>query len=203
MERVVVFVDAQNFYRSAKRAFFEPEEPVRNGQFHPRALGEHLASRDSGRTLEEVRVYTGRPGGFLQPRAHAANLRQCQAWERDGCYVFSRPLRYPHRWPHNAGGQRPEEKGIDVAIALDMVRLAMSGSYDIAILCSADTDLVPAVEAVLDGGGGHRVEVAGWRAEHYRQRLSLKGRRLWCHWLRRADFDAVRDDTDYNLGAHI
>jgi len=176
-QRVIVFIDAQNFYRSARRAFFDDRaDPARLGQFSPRRLGELLAGRDSGRRLVGVRLYTGRPDGYLQRKAHAANVRQTQAWEQAGCYVFTRPLRYPYGWPNNRDGRRPEEKGIDVAMALDVVRLSdAERACEIAVICSGDTDLIPAVEQVLDGDNGCTVEVAGWRSEHYRQRLSVKG----------------------------
>jgi uncharacterized LabA/DUF88 family protein len=194
-QRVVVFIDAQNFYRSARRAFFDDSrDPYTHGQVAPRALGELLVSRDHDRTLAGVRLYTGRPDAALQPTAHAANIRQTAAWEADGCFVFHRPLRYPTGWPNTRG--RPEEKGIDVAIALDIFRLAASGRFDVGIVCSGDTDLIPAIEAVLDDGVA-RIEVAAWRSQHHRQRISLKGRNLWCHWLERADYLALRDDTDY------
>jgi len=29
----------------------------------------------------------------------------------------------------------------------------------------------------------------------------VKGRNLWCHWLHEADYDQVRDDTDYNVSS--
>ncbi|MCH8046307.1 MAG: NYN domain-containing protein [Planctomycetes bacterium] len=38
------------------------------------------------------------------------------------------------------------EKGVDTAIATDMIRLAWEDAYDVAILATADADLVPAVE---------------------------------------------------------
>jgi uncharacterized LabA/DUF88 family protein len=38
------------------------------------------------------------------------------------------------------------EKGVDTAIATDMIRLAWEKAYDVAILASSDADLVPAVE---------------------------------------------------------
>lgn len=38
------------------------------------------------------------------------------------------------------------EKGVDTAIATNMIRLAWENSYDVGILASSDADLVPAVE---------------------------------------------------------
>lgn len=202
MRRVIVFVDVQNFYRSARRAFFDDaNDPYRVGQFVPHALGDVLCARDADRSLAAVRLYTGRPDAYLQPAAYRANVRQCLAWEEAGCHVFARQLRYPHGWPDNADGQRPQEKGIDVRMALDIALLAYRREYDVAIVCSGDTDLLPAVEEVLDGAESALVEVAGWRSDHYRQRLSIEGRNLWCHWLRREDYERVRDDTDYAASA--
>ncbi|MGH2689638.1 MAG: hypothetical protein ACRDKW_12650, partial [Actinomycetota bacterium] len=57
-------------------------------------------------------------------------------------------------------------------------------------------DLAPAVETVLDLG--KRCEVASWQArETNRRRLSLPGRRVWCHWLDRREYELVADSTDY------
>ncbi len=40
------------------------------------------------------------------------------------------------------------EKGVDVRLAVEMIRLAREDRYDQAYLISSDTDLVPAVEEV-------------------------------------------------------
>jgi hypothetical protein len=42
------------------------------------------------------------------------------------------------------------EKGIDIRIALDVVRLARDGRYDVALIFSQDQDLSEAVEAVKE-----------------------------------------------------
>ncbi len=42
--------------------------------------------------------------------------------------------------------KRTEEKGVDVAIVTDMIRLAWEAAYDIAVLVSSDSDLAPAIE---------------------------------------------------------
>ena len=38
------------------------------------------------------------------------------------------------------------EKGVDTLIATDMIRLAWENAYDLAVVASLDSDLVPAVE---------------------------------------------------------
>ena len=74
--------------------------------------------------------------------------------------VITRDLRYPPDWP-----RRPaQEKGIDVALAVDFVMMAARGEYDVGILFSSDTDLVPALEAViaLRPDDPPACEVAAW-----------------------------------------
>lgn len=39
-----------------------------------------------------------------------------------------------------------EEKGVDTLIATDMIRLAWEEAYDLAVLATSDSDLVPAVQ---------------------------------------------------------
>jgi hypothetical protein len=93
------------------------------------------------------------------------------------------------------------EKGIDVALAVDVVRLGLRGDYEVGIIFSTDTDLEPAVEAVLDlcGDPFPRCEVAAWQTRRNTSRLSVPGARVWCHWLSEEDYLSVHDPTDYRL----
>ena len=45
-----------------------------------------------------------------------------------------------------SGLARTQEKGVDTAIVTDMIRLAWEQAFDIAVLVTSDSDLVPAVE---------------------------------------------------------
>ena len=44
------------------------------------------------------------------------------------------------------------EKGVDTLIATDMIRLAWEQAYDVAVLATSDSDLVPAVEFIISKG---------------------------------------------------
>lgn len=197
--RLVLFVDDQNFYRMARRAFFPGSISHVDGQFNPVRLGELICSRPVDgitRVLHEVRVYTGRPRGSLQRKAHSANRRQCATWEKWDAKVFTRALRYPSGWPANKATQ----KGIDVALAVDFVTLAADGDYDVGVIASADTDLAPAVESVLTRYAGKReVEAVAWKSPTSRVRLSIPGVSIRCHWLTRSDYDQIADATDYTV----
>jgi uncharacterized LabA/DUF88 family protein len=52
----------------------------------------------------------------------------------------------------NSDMRGTEEKGIDTRIATDLVSLAWSNSYDIAVLLSADKDFVPVAEFLQTKG---------------------------------------------------
>lgn len=79
--------------------------------------------------------------------------------------------------------------------------MAARGEYGVGIIMSTDTDLVPALEAViaLEGNPFPRCEAAAWSAPSgYSQRLGVPGRRIWCHWLGGKDYRAVADPRDYS-----
>ena len=199
VNRVVVFIDAQNVYRGARDCFFSGQEPRFLGQSDPLAIGELLAGRENARqpsspprSLEQVRVYTGRPDSTRDSRTYGAHMRQCAAWETSGAIVTPRPLRYPP-------GERPQEKGIDVQLAIDFVAGAFDDSYDIGIIFSTDTDLLPALEFVATRYEDKSVETAAWHADGWRSELRLQVPPTWCHRLTRDDYRTVRDLTDYNI----
>jgi uncharacterized LabA/DUF88 family protein len=77
--------------------------------------------------------------------------------------VFTRSLRYPRNWPT----QPAEEKGVDVELAVDLVFNAARQNFDVGVVVSTDTDLVPALQAVCNlnrAWGKPRVEVMAWKA---------------------------------------
>jgi len=201
--QVVVFLDYQNVYRRARDTFCDSADPAPAGQVDPLELGRLIVSRDApDRALKQVRVYRGRPASSKDPKTYGAHMRQAAAWERKAgglVELVTRTLRYPPGWPSKPA----EEKGIDVALAVDFVMMASRGDYDVGVLMSTDTDLKPALEAVglTRGGGVSRCEVAAWQVGGSRsRRLSIRGGRVWCHWLHEEDYRAVADATDYNIG---
>jgi hypothetical protein len=68
---------------------------------------------------------------------------------------------------------------------------------------STDSDLEPALEAVVrfDGKPYPHCEVAAWSylARRHSPRISIRDKRVWCHWLRADDYQAVADPTDYRV----
>lgn len=202
--RVVVFLDWQNIYNSARESFCAWQARHWQGQVDPVALAEYLA-QDSpfDRELQQVRIYRGQPDGKLDPRGYGASRRQHAVWQQSSLVTLvTRPLRYPKGWPtRHRVGERPQEKGIDVALALDFAIMGIRREYEVGILMSGDTDMKPALEVVaaLTATQGTRAEVAAWSAPgQHSRRLSIRTRNLYCHWVGKDVYDRVADLTDYS-----
>jgi hypothetical protein len=108
-------------------------------------------------------------------------------------------LRYPRNWPN----EKPQEKGIDVQLAVDFVRGYVADEFDIGIVMTTDTDLLPAIEAVLEldkHRGYEPVEVCAWQQQDHSKLLRIAGRNLIGHDLSRHLYNRVIDGTDYNVG---
>ena len=132
-DRAIVFLDYQNVYMSAREAFYPSPstEPHWEGQIDPLALGELMIECSPfERALAGVRIYRGIPNATKDSKGYGACRRQISAWSRSTkTPVVTRPLRYPRTWPHH----KPEEKGIDVSLAVDFVLMAVQGDYDVGI----------------------------------------------------------------------
>lgn len=87
-----------------------------------------------------------------------------------------------------------------MALAVDVAMMGVRGEYDVAIVLSTDTDLIPALEAIVDlkGDPYPRIEVAAWSSPEGRsRRLSVPGKNIWCHWLTVDRYHQVADKTNY------
>lgn len=195
-DRVVLFLDYQNIYMSARTLFHPIGAPHWNGQIDPLRLAQRLVDRSPyDRQLTGVRIYRGTPDSTKDPKGYGACQRQIAAWtSTQKVDVTTRTLRYPYLWP----AEKPEEKGVDVALAIDFALMAVRGEYDVGVLMSVDTDLKPALEAVVQNSDA-RAEVAAWsNPQGYSRRLSIKAQNLWCHWLDEDDYHKAQDTPDYN-----
>lgn len=139
-KRVVAYVDGQNLYHTAKDAF---------GYTYPnydvKALSQTICRRQ-GWELRQTRFYTGVPAPEDNTDWNHFWIAKMATMGRQGVIVFSRPLRYryqrvelPDRTQYTF--LTGEEKGIDVRIAIDVIRMAHQNEYDVALLFSQDQDL--------------------------------------------------------------
>ena len=147
VKRAVSFFDGQNLFRHAKDIF---------GHHHPNYDPGKLATAvcaAKGWEAREVRFYTGIPEAQHSAFWHDYWARRLTAMHRAGITVISRRLR--HRiekvlLPDGTEYQIPvlREKGIDLRLGLDVVRMARSGAFDVAVIFSQDQDLAEVAREV-------------------------------------------------------
>jgi uncharacterized LabA/DUF88 family protein len=147
IKRAVAFFDGQNLFHAAKAAFGHTFP-----NYDPRLLAE-AACLPRSWTLVEGRFYTGVPDARDDPGWNHFWVAKLATMGRDGLHTYSRALRYRNRLVQLPGGavasaRVGQEKGIDVRIALDVVRLAQQNAYDVGIIFSQDQDLSEAADEV-------------------------------------------------------
>lgn len=189
-----LFIDYQNLHLSAHECF-EPDMPVHHSLIHPGLFANEVERVRNSLvhvpvTIEKIHVFRGQPSSKREVIPAARNKAQAAAWERDRrVKVSSRSLRYPEEWPDAPS----REKGVDVLLAVTLMRASIERWADVLILASRDTDLLPALEVARDIDGSI-VEVAGWRGK---SRLQIAGARLWATGLDVNEFEASRDKRPY------
>ena len=97
--------------------------------------------------LTGVRYYTGIHDPNRNPAEHGKMQRRLQAYDARGVRTIPMMLRYEKR---AANQWRGREKGVDVRIAIDLLRLGQKGLYDVAIVVSEDSDLNEAIRDVYE-----------------------------------------------------
>lgn len=107
-----------------------------------------------GRTLVRVMYYCSRP---IPPSG--SNQQKFLDYLRSlNIQVIEKDLRTRKDPVTNA--DRYVEKGVDVALATDLIGMAWEDAYDVAILVSGDADYVGAVSKVMSKG--RNVEIASF-----------------------------------------
>ncbi len=198
IKRAVAFVDGQNLYHRVKVVF---------GHTYPnydaRALAEAVC-RERGFALEQTRFYTGVPEQHEDPRWYAFWMNKLAAMRRDGVVTFHRFLSYTNEeitLPDGSVTNRRvgREKGIDVRIALDVIRLAHRCAYDVALLFTQDQDLSEVAREV----GAIAAEQSRWMrvaSAYPASTTSANNRGVdrtdWIA-LDRSTYDACIDPADY------
>ena len=202
--RVVFFIDGQNLYHACDRHFGQ-------GNCHPHLLAAELLQ---GRALAGVRFYTGIHDPRTHPAGHAAMSRRIDAMQEQGVWVYTHQLKYStcevvdrsarpcaHGYCKVITHDQAREKGIDLRIGLDMLRLARHGEYDVAVLVSEDSDLNQAVDELMDLRDELGIWLAVEHAHAYSPSSGFPGIRLKsCRRelvITPALFERIRDDTDY------
>ncbi len=201
VKRAVSFFDGQNLFRHAKDAF---------GHHHPNYDPVRLAAAvcdANGWISAAVRFYTGVPEAKSSPMWHGYWTRRLTALRRAGVDVTARRLssriervHLPDGTTHAVPVQR--EKGIDLRLGLDVVRLARNRDLDVAVVFSQDQDLAEVAREVRDiaRSQGRWLKIVS-AFPHGDRATSARGidRTDWFR-MDRAFYDACLDPRDYRPG---
>ena len=157
--RAIVLIDGQNLYHLARRAWASgPQSPYAWPNYDVENLAGALVAGTPGRSLAETRFYTGVP----DPASGPSQLFWHGFWSNKIRYLRSRGV-YVYRGRVNAGGQ---EKGVDVSLALDLVRATYDRQFEVAIIVSQDWDFGPdLVRPVHDRRGSKRFDSIHWHPD--------------------------------------
>ena len=147
LKRAIVFIDGQNLHYAVKNTF---------GYVYPnydvKLLAEKICST-RGWKLEQVRFYTGVPDSNDDFLWYNFWTRKLAVMGQKGVFIFSRKLRYRNQTVKLPNGQTHtflvgQEKGVDVRIALDIIRFARENICDVCLALSQDQDLSEVADEV-------------------------------------------------------
>ena len=199
-----VFVDGQNLFKAAREAF---------GHTYPNydvLCLAHAVCAQHGWRVKQVSFYTGVPAAADRPDWHHFWEAKLLAMTRQGVRVFSRPLRYAERRFQLPDGTEhavrvPTEKGVDVRIALDIVRAVYHAECSVVLVFSQDQDLSEAADEVRLIARDQRRWVRISSAFPFSPTTCNRRGVNKTDWLKidRATYDACLDPRDYRPGKQI
>lgn len=140
-----------------------------------------------------------------------------------GVTVTTRPLRYHDAWgiqgrlPRPTRGEaprtaqvtplrRPQEKGIDLLIGLDVVEFALTDKFDGAIVVSFDRDMheIPGALRNLRGPISRPIRIeAAVPVKPGRGRRIILNAFDYTHQITKEAFDVIADRTDYTANNEL
>ena len=138
-KRVSCFIDGQNLFHSVKKAF-----GYRYPNYDVKKLAFSVCARKGWDTPVSIYFYTGIHRKNVSRSLHDFWKRKMDAMKDEGIQVVPRHLLYSKAHVGYKGSSKQSlvgrEKGIDVRLALDVVRTVSEGSCDVAVIFSQDQD---------------------------------------------------------------
>lgn len=198
--RAIAFIDGQNLFHAAKESF---------GYNYPNYDVQCLSKaicKQYGWDLKATFFYTGIPDESDNTFWHHFWKAKLAHMGRMGIHVFSRPLRYRNQTVKLPDGNTHtflvgQEKGVDIRIALDIVRMARERDYDACLIFSQDQDLTEAVDEIkhiaVSENRWIKVACAFPTSPTSRNKRGIDK----TDWIKidRATYDACLDHRDYRL----
>lgn len=140
MSKILVQFDGSNFYNKVKKIL--PQVHLTN--FDYAGLAQEIAQTQDPHMIYyvgEIKQYEGNKKSkvlYANQQKLFTNLRNQSVEIKLGYLLMSSGVFH--------------EKGVDVQIAVDLVRGSIKNEFDICYLISSDTDLLPAIETAKEEG---------------------------------------------------
>jgi uncharacterized LabA/DUF88 family protein len=195
--RVVAFFDGQNLYRSVKAAF-----GYTYPNYDPTKLSRLVCSKQNWQ-LESVRFYTGIPRQQEDPFWNKFWTNKLANLGRQKVIVYKRYLAKREKEIATPSGVMSVpylvEKGIDVRLSIDIIRMALKGMYDIALLFSQDQDLSEVAAELYNISKEKSIYVKIASAYPYNPNPSYSRGINKTEWilLSKTEYDSCIDPVDY------
>jgi len=146
VKRAFVFIDGSNFYFKLKELNSRLDDKFSLLDFNFKKFAEWLVSPNE---LVEIRYYLGaikrERNNLKSEQMYANQQRLIGKLQQQNIFItLGQVIRHPDKSYH--------EKGVDVRLAVEMIRFARLDKYDLSYLLSSDTDLIAAVEEVQSFG---------------------------------------------------
>jgi len=200
VKRTCVFIDGQNLFHAAKEAF-----GYRFPNYDVAALARRVCDQQ-GWQVATVHFYTGIPDASDDAHWNHFWSAKLAHMGRQSVKVFSRPLRYRNQTVRLPDGSThtflvAQEKGVDIRIALDIVRCIRHNECDVALVFSQDQDLSEVADEVRALAREHNrwVKIASAFPDSPTLRYGNRRGINSTDWIRidRATYDACIDPNDY------
>jgi uncharacterized LabA/DUF88 family protein len=139
VERVMVFIDGNNFYHACK--FYLKQPPRYNFQ----QMCDLVVNKRPNRQLLRSYFYTvndPQQQGLVAALSHIPRFTVVQGWIQK---LKSPGVPFD---PNNPNTYIPVEKGTDVNLATQLLIGAYTNSYDTAIIFSGDTDYITPIQEI-------------------------------------------------------
>lgn len=200
IKRTVAFIDGQNLFHAAKHAY-----GYSYPNYDPLALSRAVCA-DRSWLLRSTSFYSGIPAAEDNQDWNYFWAKKLGVLGSRGVHIFTRLLKYRPQAIRLANGQAGiaqvgQEKGIDVRIALDVVRMARECAYDVALIFSQDQDLSEVADEVRRIASEQKrwIKVASAFpvGPEYANKRGING----TDWIRlnKHMYDSCLDPNDYRL----
>jgi len=195
--RVVAFFDGQNIYRSVMAAF-----GYTYPNYDPTKLAQFICDKQQWQ-LESVRFYTGLPRPQDDPFWNTFWTNKLANLGRQKVAVYKRYLSKREKEISTPSGTifvpYLVEKGIDVRLSIDIIRMALKGTYDIALIFSQDQDLSEVADEIrnISKESGRSIKISSAYPSNPDLSYNRGINRTDWHTFSKAEYDACIDPVDY------